>query len=144
MLALLLATALALPDTTLPEASPMPPPAPPVVSPEAAGLVSPDTLDARPLVYRQRPLAATDTVPDPVIVRPRLAPTALYSNSRGFGIAGGIAVENAGWQGSQTALDLRLSQRYQGIAFSLYTADPFESPLYGHVSAEATQTTRRR
>lgn len=131
MLALLLAAILALPDTTLPAAVP-----------DTVSLAS--VADPLPPEALPRPLAPTDTVPDPITIRPRLAPSALYSNTSGFGIAGGIAVENAGWQGSQAALDLRLSQRFQGVAFSLFTSDPFESPLYGLVSAEASQTTRRR
>ena len=111
--------------------------APPPAAPEASG----DTLVAPP--FAPGPSGEGDD-DSRFRIRPRLAPSALYSETRGFGIAGGVLLENAVWPGSETALDLRLSERYQGAALSVYTSDPFSSPLYGLFQAEASTTTRRR
>jgi len=105
---------------------------------------------AAPIVFASpppdRPIAPTDTVRnrDPIEIRPRFYPTALYSASRGFGIAGGVAVENLGWNGSRTTLDARLSQRYQSAALTLYSGNPYTRPLYAGVGAAVRTTTRRR
>ena len=79
-----------------------------------------------------------------VVVRPRLAPSAIYSQSRGFGIAGGVAVDNLITDGTELALDLRLSQRFQGVALSAFSADRYSAPVYGFASVEASTTSRRR
>lgn len=80
----------------------------------------------------------------PVRVYPRLAPSALYSPNRGFGIGGGIGVENLFGNGTQLTADVRLQQRAQAAALSFYTGDPFDAPVYGFGSAEASTTQRRR
>ncbi|OZC02352.1 hypothetical protein [Rubricoccus marinus] len=130
MLALLLLvlSALVPADTTLADSA--------AASPEAARS------------FYQAPLAslvpARDTVREPIQIRPRLAPSALYSNSRGVGIGAGIGVRNILFDGSDVTLDLRVSQRYQAIALSAFTADPFESAFFGTASFEASTTERQR
>lgn len=86
-----------------------------------------------------------DEAGDPGIqFRPRLAPSALYSSNRGFGIGGGVGIRNAGWTGSDLAVDLRLQQRYQSAAVSLFTNDPYDSRLHGLFSVSGSTTERRR
>lgn len=77
-------------------------------------------------------------------LRPRLAPSALYSNNRGFGIGGGIGVRNLGWTGSDITVDLRLQQRFQSAGVTLFTQDPYESRLHGLFSVSGSTTERRR
>ncbi|MEM6328320.1 MAG: hypothetical protein AAF791_14490 [Bacteroidota bacterium] len=68
----------------------------------------------------------------------------MYSQVRGFGIGGGVRVENALWTGSDATLDLRLAQRRQGIVLAVYTSDPHKSPVFGLGSVIAETTRRRR
>lgn len=81
---------------------------------------------------------------DPIRIVPRLAPSALYSSTRGVGIGGGVGVRNLFWQGSEMTLDLRLQQRAQAVALTVYTGDPYEVPVYGTFSGVASTTQRRR
>ena len=131
MLAFLLAALAALvpPDTTLADTL-VPPPQPAV----AAWQVPPP----------EAPLASRDTVREPIEVRPRLVPTALYSGSHGIGIAGGVGIRNAGFDGSDLTLDLRVSQRYQSLTLAAFTADPYEASLYGLATVEASRTVNER
>ncbi|MEM0961602.1 MAG: hypothetical protein AAGK21_03530 [Bacteroidota bacterium] len=76
--------------------------------------------------------------------RPRIAPSALYNNNRGFGFGGGIGIENIGWPGSDLVVDVRLVQSLLAARTRLYTDDPFDSRLYGLTSASASTTDRRR
>ena|GEM_PF-1081031 len=150
MLALVLAALLAVPpDTTA---------APPdslAASPDSLA-ASPDSLAASPdslaagetTAGEERAVDAAGGVQDDprdrVRVRPRLAPSALYSETRGFGIGGGIGVTNLLWRGSEATLDLRLQQRAQGVALTVYTGDPYDSSVYGTFSGVASTTQRRR
>lgn len=83
-------------------------------------------------------------VAPPVRVFPRLAPSALYSPNRGFGIGGGVGVANLIGAGSRLTADVTLQQRAQGVAVALVTGDPFDAPVYGLASASAVTTQRRR
>ena len=85
-----------------------------------------------------------DDPPARVRIKPRIAPSALYSETRGLGIGGGVGIENLLWRGSEMTLDLRLQQRAQGIALTVYTGDPYESTVYGTFSGTASTTQRRR
>ena len=76
--------------------------------------------------------------------RPRIAPSALYSSGRGFGIGGGVGIRNVGWDGSDLVVDLRYQQRYQSADVTFFTADPFDTQLHGLVTAGASTTERRR
>lgn len=78
-----------------------------------------------------------------VRVRPRLAPSALYSNNRGFGLGGGVAIDNLGWRGSVATVDVVAQQHFLGAAVSAATSDPYASPVYGRLSASAGTTSRR-
>jgi hypothetical protein len=79
-----------------------------------------------------------------VRVVPRLAPSALYSNNRGFGIGGGVAVRNLVGPGSVATIDLRLQQRAQSLVTGFYSGDPFTARVYGFAGGEASTTQRRR
>ena len=76
--------------------------------------------------------------------RPRIAPSALYSQNRGVGIGGGVGIRNLGWTGSDLTVDLRLQQRFQSADVTLFTADPFDTRFYALVSAGGSTTERRR
>lgn len=76
--------------------------------------------------------------------RPRLAPSALYSSNRGFGLGGGVAADNLGWRGSRSTLDLRVQQHFLGAGVSVATSDLYARPVYGLLSAEASTTNRRQ
>lgn len=78
-----------------------------------------------------------------VRIRPRLAPSALYSSNRGFGIGGGVAVDNLTWRGSLGALDVRVQQFALGATASLYTGDPLDTRVYAGLVTSASTTTRR-
>ncbi|MDT0630503.1 hypothetical protein RQM47_12780 [Rubrivirga sp. S365] len=77
-----------------------------------------------------------------VQVQPRLSP--LYSANFGLGVAVGATVENAGWAGSQIAVDTRLQARYQDATVAVFTGDPYHSRVYGLVAASGSTTGRRR
>ena len=76
--------------------------------------------------------------------RPRVAPSALYSSNRGFGIGGGVGIRNVFYPGTDLVLDLRLQQRYQGADVTFYSDDPYETERHLLVSAGASTTERRR
>ena len=103
----------------------------------------PDTL-AADTSTAERGAATREAVAPPVRVFPRLAPSALYSPNRGFGIGGGVGVANLVGSGSLFTADVALQQRAQGVAAALYTGDPFDAPVYGFFSASASTTQRRR
>ena len=75
-------------------------------------------------------------------VRPIIAPSALYSPTRGFGIGGGVAVWNVARTGDRLQVEGRLTQRYQSGWGSYSTGNPGRSRLYGLVGAGATTTSR--
>ena len=75
-------------------------------------------------------------------IRPIIAPSALYSPTRGFGIGGGAAIWNVARPGDRLQLEGRLTQRYQSGWGSYSTGNPGRSTLYGLVGIGATQTTR--
>lgn len=128
--------AVVLPDTTLAVASrPSPRPALPRLGASAAVA---DALRARAA------RAAQDDPRRSVSVHLRVAPSALYSSTRGIGIGGGVGVRNLVGPGSLATLDLRLQQRAQSVVAGFYTGDPFDAPVYGFVGAEASTTQRRR
>lgn len=117
-------------------------------------LVQPDTTDQPPTLeppdfdpvptLPSIPVAGEDTTGPGIVVRPRVAPSALYSASRGFGIGAGVGIENLAFEGTDVGIDARLSQRYQSIAVSAYTGDRYDEPVYGFVGVEAGTTSRRR
>ena len=76
--------------------------------------------------------------------RPRVAPSALYSSNRGFGIGGGVGIRNLGWTGTDVVVDLRLQQRFQSADVAAYSADPYDSRFHLLVTAGASTTERRR
>ena len=120
----------------------LPPPVLAFLLASLLALVPQDTTET-PDILAAPTISRGDTTTS-VVIRPRLAPSAIYSQSRGFGIAGGIAVENLVTEGTEAALDLRLSQRYQGLALSAFTADRYSAPVYAFASVEGSTTTRRR
>ncbi len=77
-------------------------------------------------------------------VRPRLSPSALYSANRGFGIGGGVAIDNLGRRGSQIGVDLAAQQHYLTAGVTLFTSDPYAAPVFGAFSAHVAATNRRK
>ena len=77
-------------------------------------------------------------------VRPRLAPSALYSSNLGVGFGAGVAVDNVGWRGSEIGVDVRVQRRALGAGATLSTSDPYASRVFGIVSASAATTSRRQ
>lgn len=84
-----------------------------------------------------------DDGPD-VEFRPRIAPSALYSNGRGFGIGGGVGIRNLGWAGTDLTVDLRLQQRFQSAAVTFFSADPYDNAFHMLATAGGSTTERRR
>lgn len=118
-----------------PETVPAPEPAPPAApDPEAN---EPDAGDPGSIND------GTSEAIGRVQIRPRLAPSALYSTNRGFGIGGGVAVDNLTWRGSLGALDVRVQQFALGATASLFTSDPLDTRLYAGLVTSASTTTRR-
>ncbi|HEX8386405.1 MAG TPA: hypothetical protein VF576_09485, partial [Rubricoccaceae bacterium] len=76
--------------------------------------------------------------------RPRLSPSALYSANRGFGIGGGVAVDNLGWRGSEVAVDVSAQQRYLSAGVTVFTGDPFEEVVHGLLTATVGRASRRQ
>ena len=76
-------------------------------------------------------------------VRPRLAPSALYSSNLGIGFGAGVAVDNVGWRGTELGADVRVQHRALGAGATFATADPYAARVFGLVSASATTTSRR-
>ena len=115
-----------------PEAVPTPPPAddPEANEPDAG---DPGTIDD-----------GTGEARGQLKIRPRLAPSALYATNRGFGIGGGVAVDNLTWRGSLGALDVRVQQFALGATASLFTGDPLDTRLYAGLITSASATTRRQ
>ena len=135
MLALLLAAVLLQPvpqDTTGAPEGP----------PEAEAAETAD--DASDVLADEGAYDQTDEDAPGVQFRPRIAPSALYSNSRGFGIGGGVGIRNLGYEGSDLVVDLRLQQRFQSANVTFFTNDPYDSQLHGLANAGASTTERRR
>ncbi len=106
---------------------------------------SPDSLAAAsPAAGAAQDDPRDDDPPARIRISPRVAPSALYSETRGFGIGGGVGIKNLLWRGSDMTFDLRLQQRAQGVALTVYTGDPYESTVYGTFSGVASTTQRRR
>ncbi len=90
------------------------------------------------------------TVPDEgddrpgIRFRPRIAPSALYSSSRGVGIGGGVGIKNVGWTGTDLTIDLRLQQRFQAANVTAFTHDPYDSRLHVLFNVGGSTTERRR
>ena len=76
--------------------------------------------------------------------RPRIAPSALYSSSRGVGIGGGVGIRNIGRPGTDLTVDLRLQQRYQSADVTALTNDPYDSRFHLLASGGGSTTERRR
>ncbi len=76
--------------------------------------------------------------------RPRVAPSALYSTSKGIGIGGGVGIRNVGWTGSDLVVDVRLQQRAQGADVTFFTGDPYDELVHGLFNVGGSTTQRRR
>lgn len=76
--------------------------------------------------------------------RPRVAPSALYSTNRGFGIGGGVGIRNLGWTGSDLVVDLRLQEQFQSADATFFTGDPYDSQYHALISGGGSTTDRRR
>lgn len=112
-------------------------------------LGAPTASAALPPPIPGRPVAPADTTRPgaaraAVEILPRFEPAALWSSSRGFGVAGGVGIRNLGWEGSEIELGARLSQRFQSVSAHLYTRDPYEAPLYGLLGGRVRTSSRQR
>lgn len=105
----------------------------------AAVSVPPDSVEQRPAPPPRTAVRRAD-----IEVRPRVAPSALYSSNYGFGIGGGVGIRNLGWDGSDLVVDLRVQQRNLSTTVTLFTNDPYDSSVYGLVSGGGSTTGRRR
>ncbi|NNF56941.1 MAG: hypothetical protein HKN04_01760 [Rhodothermaceae bacterium] len=101
------------------------------------------TASARPIPPPDS-LATADTTRAKVEIATRFTPTALYSSTRGFGVAGGLGIRNLGWEGSLIEIGARVSERFQSAATYLYTGDPYTTPLYGLIGGQIRTSTRQR
>ena len=77
-------------------------------------------------------------------VRPVVSPSALYSGSKGFGIGGGVAVDDVLARGDHVQVEARLAQRLQGGQAEYLTGEPGRDRLVGVFGAAAWTTTRTR
>ena len=126
--------------------TPPPPDSPPPPEPVAADTTEDEEV-ARGVVEAVSDEVRYDEAGDRrpgIQFRPRVAPSALYSTSKGFGIGGGVGIRNAGWTGSDIVVDLRLQQRYQAADVTLFTGDPYDAPVHGLVAVGGSTTGRRR
>ncbi len=102
------------------------------------------TVEAVTSVFDEDTAYADDDDGPGVQVRPRLAPSALYSTNRGFGIGGGVGVRNVGWTGTDLTADAKLQQNYQSADVTFFTDDPYQSVVHGLVTVGGSTTDRRR
>ncbi|PAP77545.1 hypothetical protein [Rubrivirga marina] len=79
-----------------------------------------------------------------ITFRPRIAPSALYSSGRGFGIGGGVGIRNLVRPGTDLVLDVRLQQRFQSADATFFTADPYDTRLHALFNVGGATTQRRR
>lgn len=77
-------------------------------------------------------------------VQPLFSPSSLYSPSKGFGIAGGVAVDGLLSADDHAELGVRLSQRLQGVYGEYLTGDPRRHRLFWLVGGAAGTTSRSR
>lgn len=103
-----------------------------------------------------RPVCQTVISPDTTIVsdtsnsfdeidlKPRFYPGSFYSNTYGFGIGVGIEVQNAVGSGSSLLFAVRPAEHRGLYSASLYTADPYESSVFGFLSVLFGDTGRQR
>lgn len=124
-----------------PEAPGYEAPPPEAALPEAA---LPEAAASEAEASQPRPPDARADEEPGIDVRPRLAPSALYSENRGFGIGAGVGVRNLLWTGTDLTFDLRLQQQQQGAALTFFTHDPYSTRLHGLVSVSGFTTERRR
>lgn len=96
-------------------------------------------------------IAETGTTGDPsddespgIQFRPRIAPSALYSSSRGFGIGGGVGIKNIAVTGTDLTVDLRLQQRFQSANITALSNDPYGSRFHVLFNVGGSTTERRR
>ena len=73
----------------------------------------------------------------------RVIPSGFYSPSRGFGVGGGIVLENLVAPGTELILSAQPMQRFGRYRASFFTGDPFHTPLFVGVVGEYTTTTVR-
>jgi len=111
---------------------------------DTSGVDEAEVSDASDVVAETGSYGEADDDSPGLQFRPRIAPSALYSSNRGFGIGGGVGIRNVGWTGSDLVVDLRLQQRYQSADVTFFTADPFDSSLHGLVTVGGSTTERRR
>ena len=76
--------------------------------------------------------------------RPRIAPSALYSVNRGFGIGGGVGIKNLVAPGTDLTVDLRLQQRFQSANVTAFSSDPYDSRFHVLLNVGGSTTERRR
>ena len=101
--------------------------------------------DATDLIAETGTTASNDDDERPgVQFRPRIAPSALYSVNRGFGIGGGVGIQNLVAPGTDLAIDLRLQQRFQSADVTLLTNDPYDSRFHVLANVGGSTTGRRR
>lgn len=77
-------------------------------------------------------------------VRPIFSPGALYSGSKGFGLSGGVAVDDVLARGDHVQVEARLSQRLQGGLVEYLTGEPGTDRLVGVFGGAAWTTSRSR
>ena len=78
-----------------------------------------------------------------VEVRPRFAPSALYSRDYGLGIGVGLGVRNLVAAGTDATADVRLQRHYQGAEVAFETGDRYARRLSALVAVGGFTTDRR-
>ncbi len=95
--------------------------------------VAPDTTDDGLDVLTAGP---ADASAEAVSFRFRVFPNAFFSTSKGFGVGGGVVIENLVAPGTQLALSAQPMQRYGRYRASFFTGDPFVAPLFAGVGGQ--------
>lgn len=66
----------------------------------------------------------------------RIIPSGFYSPTKGFGVGGGIALDNLIAPGTELVVTAQPMQRFGRYRASFFTSDPYEAPLYAAVTGE--------
>jgi hypothetical protein len=87
--------------------------------------------------------AVADTTDEGIDVGLRIIPSGFYSPSKGFGAGGGVALGNLVAPGTELVLTAQVMQRFRRYRASLFTSDPFRTPLFVGVTGEYVGTSVR-
>ncbi|WP_420456412.1 hypothetical protein [Rubrivirga sp.] len=101
----------------------------------------PDTVDTAEEEVEEAVEEAAEDI-ERARIRPVFSPSTLYSTSKGFGVGGGVAVDDVVARGDHLQVEARISQRLQGGQAEYLTGELGHDRLVGVVGVAGWTTTR--